>query len=67
MAARRRLPARRRARRARTVTHEEKIPLIRQLTAALKGDLENLVVRDLDLIEDLDPSQGQDCGKEGLA
>jgi ABC-type multidrug transport system ATPase subunit len=58
---------------ARTVTHEEKIPLIRQLTAALKGDLENLVVRDLDLIEDLDPGEGQvrvetqACVKEGLA
>lgn len=37
---------------ARTVTHDEKVPLIRQLTAALRGELENIVVRDLDLIED---------------
>ena len=46
---------------ARTVTHEEKLPLIRQLTAALKGDLENLVVRDLDLIED--PGTTPDANK----
>lgn len=37
---------------ARTVTHEEKLPLVRQLTAALRNELENLVVRDLDLVED---------------
>jgi ABC-2 type transport system ATP-binding protein len=37
---------------ARAVTHEEKLPLIRQLTSVLNGELANLVVRDLDLIED---------------
>ncbi|MBM4131684.1 ATP-binding cassette domain-containing protein, partial [bacterium] len=37
---------------ARTVTHDEKLAIVRQVTAALGADLENLVVRDLDLVED---------------
>lgn len=37
---------------ARTVSHDQKLSLVRQLTTVLKGDLENLVVRDLDLVED---------------
>ncbi len=37
---------------ARTVSHDEKLDLVRQLSSVLKGDLENLVVRDLDLVED---------------
>jgi len=52
---------------ARAVTHEEKLPLVRQLTTALKGDLENLVVRDLDLIEDPVAPGGMPSERQGLA
>jgi len=37
---------------ARTVAHDEKLEIVRRVTAALGADLENLVVRDLDLVED---------------
>ncbi len=50
---------------ARTVAHEEKLALVRQLSGVLKGDLENLVVRDLDLVED--PVAEPPRGREGIA
>jgi hypothetical protein len=46
------------------VTHDEKLALVRQLASALKGDLENLVVRDLDLVED---PAGDEGSGEGIA
>jgi len=62
---------------ARVVTHDEKVPVIRQISAVLEGDLENIVVRDLDLIEDPEspraeasiPSlaEGEVASREGLA
>ena len=58
---------------ARTVSHGDKLALVRQLTTVLKGDLENLVVRDLDLVEDpaaIAEAAWPDrpgCKQEGLA
>ena len=49
---------------ARTVTHGEKLTLVRQLASVLKSDLENLVVRDLDLVED---PAGDESSGEGIA
>ncbi len=49
---------------ARTVTHAEKVALVNQLTSVLKGDVENLVVRDLDLVED--PIRDEST-REGIA
>lgn len=49
---------------ARTVTHAEKLAVVRQLTSVLNGDLENLVVRDLDLVDD--PTLEETSG-EGIA
>jgi ABC-2 type transport system ATP-binding protein len=55
---------------ARTVTHGEKLAIVRQLTAVLGEDLENLVVRDLDLVEDPGAATGaapEPCSREGIA
>jgi len=47
---------------ARTVAHDEKLDIVRRVTAALGADLENLVVRDLDLVED---PGGDEQGAQG--
>lgn len=44
---------------ARTVAHGEKLELVRQVTVALGERLENLVVRDLDLVEDAEGADAE--------